>query len=191
MRDIEPTLTAEKWLSGLAEFDGPNRLVLLCIFSVLGIPASYLDVGSGTGVMVNTARLLGVDGWGLDILPRPQFPHLVQHDLVLPYHFGREFDLITCIETAEHVELEGADNLVDTIALHAKLGAGRIVFTAAPPGQLGAHHVNCQGAEYWRAKFYERGAGYNETLTWRLCAALATLPIPMGWVAANMQVFIR
>ena len=56
----------EQWIEILAPHDVENERHAMAMFAVLGQPASYLDVGSGTGAMVNLARKLGVDAYGLD-----------------------------------------------------------------------------------------------------------------------------
>ncbi len=179
---------AAEWINGLTAFDRDNEVILFCIFAAFGLPASYLDVGSGTGAMANTAEKLGVEVNGLDQLPRPAHPRLLQRDLREPIDLGRTYELVTSIEVAEHLEPEYADVLVDTITRHA---AKRIVFTAAMPGQIGHGHLNCQFGTYWREKFDLRGWRYSAGETYRLALMLATAQQASHHVEANLQVFIR
>lgn len=180
-----------KWTNGLAVFDRQNEHAMCAIMSVFGIPASYLDVGSGTGAMVNHARKVGVDAYGLDALPRgPAWPHLIQHDLRMPFDFGRTFEMVTSIETAEHIEPEYADVLCDTIARHVAQG-GLLIFTAAMPGQIGDHHVNCRPMNEWRAKFHERGLTYIPAATWKLMVGLSVCYTSQHHVEANLSCFVR
>lgn len=178
----------DKWLTGLSAFDNDNRTILFCIFAAFGVPASMLDVGSGTGAMINTAEKLGVDVNGLDQLPRPAHPKLIQHDLRNPIDLGRKFELVTSIETAEHLEAEYAETFVDTIVKHA---SKRIIFTAAMPGQIGDGHLNCQPAVYWREKFYKRHWDFSAPETHRLAALLALAFHASHHVEANLQVFLK
>lgn len=177
-----------KWVNGLAALDRDNEVILLSIFACFGIPRSYLDVGSGDGAMANTAEKLGVEVNGLDQLPRPNHPKLLQVDLRQPQDLKRKFELVTSIEVAEHLEAEYADILVDTITRHAEK---RIVFTAAMPGQPGDGHINCQPALYWRQKFYQRHWEYRPADTYRLALMLATAHQASHHVEANLQVFTR
>lgn len=180
---------AEQWLDGLTAFDRDNKTILFCIFAAFGIPDSYLDVGSGTGVMVNTAEKLNVPIVnGLDQLPRPNHPKLIQHDLRVPYQFPNQFTIVTSIETAEHIDPEYADVLVATICNNA---SHRIIFTAAMPGQIGHGHVNCQPMYYWREKFWQHGFDYNPPDTWRLATLLSNAYHSSHHVEANLSVFIK
>lgn len=178
---------AEQWINGLTAFDTDNTIVLFCIFATFGVPQSYLDVGSGTGVMVNTAEKLGVEVNGLDQLPRPNHPKLYQVDLRESIYLGRTYELVTSIETAEHIEPEYADTFVDTVVRHA---GQRIVFTAAMPGQQGHGHYNLKDAYYWRKKFWDRGWNYSAPETWRLALMLTTARHASHHIEANLQVFL-
>lgn len=70
-------------------------------------------------------------------------------DLSHPVDLGHRFDLVQCLEVAEHLPGSAADSLVASLARHADL----ILFSAAPPGQGGLHHINEQPYDYWRKKF--------------------------------------
>ncbi len=201
---------------GLAPFDGWNERAFLSLFSLIcarrGIPESYLDLGSGTGAMVNMARRMGVEAYGVDIINGPEHWFL-HHSLNSPLDLIRvgdrvlhrdnlsvtdrnheleteTFDVITCIEVAEHLVPEAASVLCDTIARHLKVG-GLLAFTSAPPGQKGQHHVNCQPATYWRTLLYDRKVSYREDYTRVLSHLWSWTAGPLSWLAANLQVFDR
>jgi cyclopropane fatty-acyl-phospholipid synthase-like methyltransferase len=179
---------AEQWIDGLAAFDHDNEILFLTILAAFGKPDSYLDIGSGDGAMVNTATKLGIESIGLDQLPRTEWSNLHQVDLREPQYLNKTFQLVTSIETAEHIEPEYADIFIDTITRHAN---GMIIFTAAMPGQQGHGHYNCQPAYYWREKFYKRGWNYSEADTTKLVAMMALAFHGSHHVEANMQVFRR
>ena len=138
----------------LAPFDGWNERALAQIIAWQGVPRTYLDLGSGTGAMVNMARKMGVEAYGVDLISRgPGNEHwFIAHDLTEPLRLPLTFDLITCLEVAEHLPPDGHETLVDTIAAHLRPKAtidqlsGLLVFSAAPPGQAGEHHVGCRPA---------------------------------------------
>ena len=196
----------------LAPFDGWNERALCQIVAWMGIPHSYLDLGSGTGAMVNAARKLGSDAYGVDLINGPEHWFL-HHDLTQPRDLsydqhaarmyrnqlaGRQiaFDLITCLEVAEHLPLDSHQTLVDTIARHLRPKpsmderSGLLLFSAAPPGQRGEHHVGCRPAHEWRGLFHERGISYREDLTRQLAHLFGYVTGPAShWLAANLQVF--
>lgn len=186
---MELTSEETRWLNGLREFDVGNRLALLALFAGFGIPNSYLDVGCGSGAMVNLARALWVDAYGVDILPHDD-SHFYKHDLNLPFDLKRQFDLVTSIEVVEHIRPESEGALSDTLVRHVAPG-GRLVLTAAPPGQDGDGHVNCQPKKYWRDRMETRGLKYSEVDTRRLYALWHHTHWATHWCEDNLQVFQR
>jgi SAM-dependent methyltransferase len=107
---------------------------------------SVLDVGCGEGYAVSFFHDLGLHAHGIDGLPlnvqRAVIP-IAHHDLTSGRYF-MPVDMAISIEVAEHIAPEHVDNFLDTLA------NGRVIcMTAAPPGQDGHHHVNCQPAQYW------------------------------------------
>jgi hypothetical protein len=79
-------------------------------------------------------------------------------DMRKRYKSITKFDLAMCLEVAEHIEKEFVDIfLQNLISLSSK-----IMMSAAPPGQKGHGHVNCQPRHYWVEKMYE--LGYEEDL---------------------------
>lgn len=121
---------------------------------------SVLDVGCGRGVWLaewerhGVRDVAGADGSYVDraslSIPPERFAAV---DLSQPIDLGRRFDLVQCLEVAEHLPDACADTLVDSIVRHGSL----VLFSAATPGQGGEHHVNEQSYDYWRGKFAARG----------------------------------
>jgi hypothetical protein len=94
--------------------------------------------------------------------------------------------------------LDSHATLVDTIARHLKpkptieATSGLLLFSAAPPGQRGEHHVGCRPAHEWRGLFYEQGISYREDYTRQLAHLFGYVTGPAShWLAANLQVFDR
>jgi SAM-dependent methyltransferase len=129
------------------------------IVPFLGNPKSVLDLGCNVGYWlaalekVSSAYTFGVDGPGMaeHIVYRGCF---LEHDLTKPLDLEIKFDLVICVEVAEHIVADYADVLVDTVVRHAEK---MILFSAATPGQGGYKHVNEQPFEYWESKFLESG----------------------------------
>jgi SAM-dependent methyltransferase len=128
-------------------------------------PRSVLDVGCGAGAWVRAYLEAGaVDVMGVD------GPYLQAHQLLFtpskfrtadvarPFTLGRSFDMAQCLEVAEHLDSSAAETLVDNLTAHAEI----IVFSAAPPGQGGEHHVNERPYDYWRGLFENRGYAFHD-----------------------------
>lgn len=120
---------------------------------------SILDVGCGEGHAVAFFRQLGLNVHGIEGLKinvdRAVTP-IALHDILSgPYYMP--VDMVWSCEVAEHILPEKVDNYLDTLA-NGKV----IAMTAAPPGQDGHHHVNCQPSEYWIEKMKVRGYRLSE-----------------------------
>jgi SAM-dependent methyltransferase len=132
---------------------------------------SVVDVGCGVGAWLDQYRrhgitdLLGVDGPYVDaeelLLDPRQF---ISHDLQLPLHLGRTFDLCQCLEVAEHLPSRCADSLIESLTALAPI----VFFSAAVPGQGGTHHVNEQWPSYWVTRFEVRGYRLVDALRHRI-----------------------
>lgn len=126
--------------------------VVVPLVAELVDPLSVLDVGCGYGEWMEAFWATGADVHGVDIAA-PDGEQFQRHDLTEPLELGREFDLVVCLEVAEHLPEAAADTLIDTLARHGN----SILFSGAVPGQEGKGHINCQPHHYWHAKFEERG----------------------------------
>jgi SAM-dependent methyltransferase len=179
--------TEDEWLDLLRPFDPWNRRALLGILALFGIPPTLLDIGSGTGAMVQFARSMGVDAVGVDqIAQKPDY----RTDLATPLDLARQFAYVLCLETAEHIPEMYAETFVANIAHHVIEG-GLLIFSAASPGQAGNGHVHLKGAEYWRTMFWGRKLLYREDMTIKLKLAWQLIPMPMMWLASNCQIFSK
>jgi hypothetical protein len=123
--------------------------------------ASVLDVGCARGTWLKewhdagVADIQGVDGSYVDpasmLIDGARF---ATADLASGFTLGRRFDLVQCLEVAEHLPSRTSAGFVDCLVAHSR---GLVLFSAAPPGQGGEHHINEQPYEYWRALFRARG----------------------------------
>ncbi len=122
---------------------------------------SVLDIGCAKGTWLKewltsgVMEVLGVDGHYVpkDSLVIPQAAFRAQ-DVSTKMDLGQNFDLVQSLEVAEHIDERRADVYLDNLVNHSK---GYILFSSAPPGQGGEHHVNEQAYDYWREKFQRRG----------------------------------
>lgn len=131
--------------------------VLPVLLEVLNIN-SVLDVGCGQGAWLAVWQQLGVaDITGLDgdyvnpealLINNKQF---IAHDLSKNFQLNRNFDIVQTLEVAEHLPESSARDFVNSLVNHGDL----ILFSAAPKGQGGDHHINEQDYDYWAKLFAE------------------------------------
>ncbi len=120
---------------------------------------SVVDLGCGWGLWLATARECGVDDvLGIDGPHARKGLHIDQrqflaHDLTKPLRVGRRFGLAISVEVGEHIDAACADGLVGNLVRLAPT----VLFSAAIPGQGGAHHVNEQWPCYWIDLFAQHG----------------------------------
>src|SRR6516165_10312118 len=123
-----------------AEYDAiADRLAHYLDFS------SVLDMGCGNAFLIARLAQLGrnvagIDGsiHVLDWAPQDLVPNIRIADLTRPLRLGR-FDLVICVEVAEHLDAQFADTLVDSVCENS---GGLVFFSAATVGQGGFFHVN-------------------------------------------------
>jgi SAM-dependent methyltransferase len=123
-------------------------------------PRSVLDVGCGRGVWLHAwaglgvKDLLGLDG---DYVSRDHLHVACEQfraaDVGARVELGRAFDLVECLEVAEHVPAAASAALLENLARHGDV----ILFSAGTPGQGGEHHVNEQPLVHWAERFAALG----------------------------------
>jgi SAM-dependent methyltransferase len=153
-------------------------------------PLSVLDVGCGTGtwlkafIDLGTADVVGVDAVEIPedqlLIPIDRF-HLI--NLERPWDLERKFDVVLCLEVAEHLDEADASQFILSLTIHADI----IFFSAACPNQLGQHHVNCQWPAYWQALFNLYGYSCLDEIRWSLWDDVRIEP----WYRQNMFVAQR
>lgn len=118
----------------------------------------YIDVGCAIGDLVAEALKRGWDAYGLEGARAAQpFLECPEDRIIFADLRGQilskvRFHITSCFEVAEHIEEEHADVFVDNLCRTSS----NIIMSAAPPGQGGHHHYNCQPYEYWDEKFAKR-----------------------------------
>jgi SAM-dependent methyltransferase len=139
-----------------------------------------VDVGCGEGWLVRALESHGVDAVGVD---GPWVFDVVQVDFAgdLPDLGG--FDVVTCLEVAEHIPAERAEAFVGWLTGLAPL----VFFSAAIPGQGGEGHVNEQWPAYWVDLFASHGFKASGELRWSLWNDDRVAP----WYAQNLLMFGR
>jgi len=134
------------------------RTLLPLLIGTLGV-RSVLDVGCGAGAWLAAYRdlgatdCIGVDGDYVDrtlLMVDGDLFH--PRDITRPFDFERQFDLVQCLEVAEHIPHHACDTLIDNVVRHGR----KVLFSAAVPGQGGEDHINEQPYEFWRDRFAAR-----------------------------------
>lgn len=114
---------------------------------------SVLDVGCGTGSWLKIVKDHGVEDYqGIDgiICDHPQMhidiSNVKEQNLDLDFDLQRKFDLVICLEVAEHLHPNSAEKFIGNLIRHSDL----ILFSAAIPFQGGQNHLNEQWTDsYW------------------------------------------
>ncbi len=153
-------------------------------------PQSLADLGCGCGVYSHLFKLKGVKVLSIDgALPPPgeTFPvEIIKRDLTVPLENAwGSFDLALCLEVAEHIPGELADVFLKNITTFS----GRLVMSAAPPGQGGTHHVNERPRRYWAQKLAGLGFAYNRRASGRVLKILERERPPFMWMANHIGVY--
>ena len=121
-------------------------------------PQYAMDIGCAFGYLVERLRARGIEAWGVDtseyalsqatIRVRP-FLRLASGADPLP----RRYDLITCIEVAEHMPENEALTMIENMCTHTDC----VLFSSTPDDHETETHINVQPAEYWIQAFAAHG----------------------------------
>ncbi len=193
LNDLEK-LYSEEWAAECLDAKWNNDIgkFTSAVFKEL-MPASVVDVGCGVGLYLKyykelgAERILGIEG-NSNAINQALISEVLQHDLREPVRLSEKYELVSCLEVSEHIHKKYSNVLVDTLTGLCKAG-GYIVFTAAPPGQSGIHHINLQPRNFWIDKFIEEGCEYLDSLTAMIVSQLELEHL--RWVKQNLMIFTR
>lgn len=149
-------------------------------------PSTVLDIGCGPGLYVYSLRSIKVDAKGIDIDDRViGKEHLTYKSLfdITDEHA----DTVICMEVAEHIEQEQADQVVEKVVSTVDK---TLIWTAASVGQGGIGHINCQPKEYWAEKITAAGLVRNHKKEQSLIE-YSKQGTHMGWFVQNLLYFER
>ena len=138
-------------------------------------------MGSGIGLwgsyfLKHEIDYLALDGDWIEeeklLIPKDMFRKV---DLTKKLDLDQMYDIVLCLEVAEHIDNKFSDTFVDNITRHGET----IIFSAAIPGQGGFRHVNEQFQSYWIKKFEDRGYMFLDVLR------------PLIWMNQNVRYYYQ
>ena len=154
-------------------------------------PRSVVDVGCGTGFLLarfaaRGATIQGLEGSRHALALSPIADSITRCNLERGVPRLGRFDLCLCIEVAEHLPARTAGTLVRGLTALSDV----VVFTAATPGQGGAHHINLRPRSFWSSLFDDEGFAPS-ALAGHLRSAIEEVHSPAWWIRENLTVFER
>lgn len=120
---------------------------------------TIVDYGCGIGSYLEGAYEYGADIKGYEI---SEAARVYTNESIQKYIEYKDFltiseperaDVCICIEVAEHINSYSSRRLINLLTKTSDY----IVFSAAPPGQEGTGHINCQDHEFWYGLFEKKG----------------------------------
>lgn len=155
-------------------------------------PKRVVDVGCGTGALLEALRGKGCEVFGLEYSEAALECCRARHLNVAKFNLARDyfqdestFDVAVSMEVAEHLPKGIADRYVDLLTHLSQV----VVFTAAPPGQRGLDHINLRPYSYWISKFRQRCFEQNEELSQRWRDGWKATGEVETWYYQNLMIF--
>lgn len=156
---------------------------------------SIIDFGCGNGYLLEGMFLRKVEILGYEInleeaeffIPKEIQPYIYKKSVIDKIKTApREYSL--CTEVAEHIPTQFSSILVENICSNTQK---RVIFTAAPPGQKGTGHINCQHPQFWEDLFYKFDFVINHNLRKTILKKMEEEGINGKWLSKNLMMFDR
>lgn len=170
----------------ISKYD-PYQIMIAAVWFAAFRPPRVFDLGCGIGSYLFGFSRLGCMIGGCDIgweaakpfmrgtIRRKTFPA----DVGQPIKVGRRFDLVLCLDVAEHVSQDRHGTLWDNIK---RLGKRWVLFSGGLPSQPGCGHIACQTRDKWIQDGKDAGLVYDEPATAQALLALNSLGDPLDFM---------
>jgi SAM-dependent methyltransferase len=160
----DPPYTAE-WFARFRDITKRSADVIAPLVLDHYRPKSVIDVGCGEGWFGKAfadrgCRVLGVDG----AYVQERVIDFREADLADSLPALGSFDLVVCLEVAEHLDSDRGPSFIDELCQLAPV----ILFSAAIPDQGGMDHVNERWPGYWVELFSRSGYACSGALRWMI-----------------------
>ena len=183
-------ITMDNWYASREKYRPDYSILANSLIETFNF-TSALDVGSANGFLIDNFYLKGKTVYGVELssdsvnyMSIAAKANTTIGDITEMEKIG-DFDLVTCIEVAEHIDKSKSETLVKALIKNAK---DSIYFTAATPFQGGRGHINCQPHFFWISLFYRHGFNLDIQLTNQLIEKISGLEM-CYWLPMNSLVF--
>lgn len=165
---------------GACQSTGRSADAIVALLNARWAPRSVFDFGCGQGWLLGAFQKLGVEAMGCEgsamgVKRCPKDTVVFQADLRQPLAINRTFELVICVEVAEHLPARAEKTLVASIANAA---SNRVLFSASGPGQDGDDHINLKPPEHWVALFRTHGFREDVDASIALRSEMVTIGAP-------------
>jgi len=153
-------------------------------------PKTVVDTGCGIGVYMSALedkkiKCLGIEGSRLAIkYSVVNKRNIFLADITRKINLNKKFDLVLCIEVAEHIPNSKSNILVNNLTSFGDT----ILFTAAKKGQGGTDHINEQPSEFW-INLFKRNSFILDAKTTEKLKIFCQKKKCIWWITNNLLIF--
>jgi SAM-dependent methyltransferase len=171
------------WRRRAARYQAPQH-ILAGLYWRMWHPERVFDAGCGVGYYLDGFRALGCQIAGCDVgyptarryMAKATAKRCFAHDLALPLPVRRGYDLVLCLDVAEHMPAEAHPVLCETLR---RLARGPLLFVGGLPENIGWGHVACKPREHWIAELEAAGLHWQPEETREVIALLDSVGDPL------------
>lgn len=183
MRELDKLYKDRYFKRRVNRYDEKEKKIAEILYKIYK-PSSVLDVGCGIGSYLCKFKEIGCNVVGIDKYMNKAIKYVdesikeyMNHmDCGKMFSLDTKFDLVMCIEVAEHILPQNSETLINNLSKHAK---NRVLLSVAEPGQRGTGHINCQPKRFWLDLCNKNGLFLEKKETEEFCNYLyKKSPIP-------------